>query len=157
MRILSRPAAAARGLPIAVFALLLAALAPGCATAQPGGHDHAHHGTAATRPTAKPKSHHPAPRADITAGNVVRPDAVPERARDAYAVAARIPAVLDGIFCHCECHDRDGRRSLLECFHDDMASTCGICQGQARMAGELHAAGKSLDEIRNAIDRRWGG
>lgn len=154
MRI-QRPAA----LPFAVFALLLAAFTvPGCASAQPGGHDHAHHGAAAaTRPTAKPMSHHPAPRPGITAENVVRADAMPERARSAYAVAARIPEVLDGLFCHCDCHDRDGRRSLLECFHDDMASTCGICQGQARMAGEMHAEGKSLDEIRNAIDQRWGG
>lgn len=38
-----------------------------------------------------------------------------------------------------------------------MAATCGICLAQARMAGELHAEGRSLDEIRGAMDQRWGG
>ena len=83
-------------------------------------------------------------------------DSVPERAREPYTIAARIPGLFDALFCHCDCHERDGRRSLLECFEDDMASTCGICQGQATMAGELHAQGKSLQEIRAAIDQRWG-
>jgi hypothetical protein len=156
MRILRIPAAV-RGacLSAAAFALLLGA--PGCAHAQPGGTDHAHHGgtSAAARP-AKPKSHHPEPRPGITAEHVVRADVMPERARDVYTIAARIPSILDGLFCHCDCHERDGRRSLLECYHDDMASTCGICQGQVRMAAELHDAGKSLDQIRAAIDQRYG-
>jgi hypothetical protein len=155
MRITRRSAAATRGIPrltATLFALLLAAvMMPAAAHAQPG---HAHHGTA-HRP--KVKNHHPAPRPGITAANVLRADSVPSRAREAYTIAARIPQVLDGLFCHCDCHERDDRRSLLDCFEDDMASTCGICSGQALLAGEMHANGKSLAEIRSAIDQRWGG
>jgi hypothetical protein len=158
MHITRRPAGTAiRGirLPIVLVALLLGAFLPGCAQAQPGGHSHAGHGT---RPqTAKVKGHHPDARSGITAAKVLRAAGVPERAREPYTIAARIPGLFDALFCHCECHEREGRRSLLECFEDEMASTCGICQGQATMAGELHAQGKPLAEIRAAIDQRWGG
>jgi hypothetical protein len=37
-----------------------------------------------------------------------------------------------------------------------MARHCPICQGQARLSLRLHQAGKSLDEIRTAIDARYG-
>jgi hypothetical protein len=158
MRI-SRPAGIpVRGirLPVVLLALLLGAFVlPAGAQAQPGGHDHARHGT--RRPAPKVKSHHPNARRGITGAKVLRANRVSERARESYTIAARIPRLFDALFCHCECHEREGRRSLLECFEDDMASTCGICQGQATMAGELHAQGKSLAEIRAAIDQRWGG
>jgi hypothetical protein len=36
-----------------------------------------------------------------------------------------------------------------------MARHCEICQGQARLALRLHASGKTLDEIRAAIDARY--
>ncbi|HYW11477.1 MAG TPA: PCYCGC motif-containing (lipo)protein [Longimicrobium sp.] len=159
MQISRRPAGTAlRGIPrlaLVLFALLLGAMVlPGAAQAQPG-HDHAEHG--ARRPAPKVKNHHPNPRPGVTGAKVLRGRAVPSRAREPYTIAARIPSLLDGLYCHCECHERDGTRSLLECFEDDMASTCGICQGQARMAAEMHADGKSLAEIRAALDQRWGG
>ncbi len=159
MQISRRPAGTVlRGIPrlaLVLFALLAgAAVVPGAAQAQPG-HDHAEHG--ARRQTPKAKNHHPEPRPGITAAKVLRGEAVPSRAREPYTIAARIPEVLDGLYCHCDCHERDGTRSLLECFEDDMATTCGICQGQARMAAEMHADGKSLTEIRAALDQRWGG
>ena len=37
-----------------------------------------------------------------------------------------------------------------------MARGCDVCQGQGRLAFRLHKAGKSLDEIRAAIDERYG-
>jgi hypothetical protein len=37
-----------------------------------------------------------------------------------------------------------------------MAQFCVICEGEGRLAVELHAQGRSLDEIRAAIDRRFG-
>lgn len=156
MRICRRSAAARRGLPrlpMVLFALVLSALAAPAAHAQPGGHQHAGHGA---QPPAKAKSHHPAPRPGITGANVLRADSVPERAREVYTIAARIPHVLDGLFCHCECHEREGLRSLLECFEEEMGTTCAICQNQAEVAGEMHDDGKSLAQIRAAIDRRWG-
>lgn len=159
MHISRRPAGPAmRGVPrlaAVLVALLLGAFAlPAAAHAQPG-HDHAGHAT--PRPAAKVKNHHPDARPGITGANVLRGEIVPSRARETYTIAARIPEVLDALYCHCECHEREETRSLLACFEDDMATTCGICQGQARMAGEMHAQGKSLTEIRAALDQRWGG
>jgi phosphoribosyl-dephospho-CoA transferase len=37
-----------------------------------------------------------------------------------------------------------------------MARECIVCQGQARLAIKLHKEGKTLDEIRAAIDARFG-
>jgi hypothetical protein len=36
-----------------------------------------------------------------------------------------------------------------------MAQMCDLCQGHGRYAFRLHNAGKSLDEIRAAIDARY--
>jgi hypothetical protein len=131
-------------------ALLLCVIAPSEARAQ----DHAHRGHAQT---ATKRVRHPTPRPGITAERVLSPDSVPERSSEVYTMAARIPSVLDGLYCHCDCHERDDKRSLLECFEDEMGSSCGICAGQAQLAYELHQQGKSLREIRKAVDARYGG
>lgn len=126
---------------LCAFACVLAA--PRTADAQAhGGHPRA-------------QGHHPAPREGISGQGVLKGEVVPSRARDEYTIAARIPSILDGLYCHCECHEVRGRRSLLECFEDEMAARCGICLGQARMADEMHRDGKSLNEIRRAIDDRY--
>jgi hypothetical protein len=134
-------------LPLLLAALLMCALVPTAARAQ----DHAHHAQAAPKGVR-----HPEPRAGITAEHVLPPDSVREPSREVYTMAARIPSVLDGLYCHCDCHERDGKRSLLECFEDDMASHCGICSGQARLAFDMHQQGKSLRDIRKAIDAQYG-
>lgn len=156
MSAIRRPAVVAHRPPrlaMVLLALLMGSLAgPRAAHAQPGG-GHEHH----ARETPKPNKHHPEPRPGVTGAGVLSGEVVPERAREVYTIAARIPEVLDGLFCHCDCHERDGKRSLLECYEDDMATTCGICQGQAQLAAELHAQGKTLAEIRAAIDARYGG
>ena len=36
------------------------------------------------------------------------------------------------------------------------AKECAICQGQGRLAVRLHKTGKSLDEIRAAVDAKFG-
>lgn len=99
---------------------------------------------------------HPDPRPGITAEHVLAEDAVPEKSRKAYAAARAHPAVLDGLYCHCDCAERDGMRSLLECFESKMPTTCGICRGEAELAGRLAGEGKTLDEIRKAVDERYG-
>jgi hypothetical protein len=134
-------------LPAVLAALLLCALVPDAARAQDHGH---HHGR------AEAHGHHPAPREGISGQGVLSAAGVPSSAREAYTIAARIPSILDALYCHCDCHERDELRSLLECFENRMATTCGICQNEARMAGEMHADGKSLEEIRKAIDDRYG-
>jgi phosphoribosyl-dephospho-CoA transferase len=37
-----------------------------------------------------------------------------------------------------------------------MARHCLICQGEAKLAVRLHGEGKSLAEIRRAIDAKFG-
>lgn len=69
-----------------------------------------------------------------------------------------IPEIVDGIRCQCGCADLEGFYSLLSCYEGDaMARSCPICQGEGRLAARLHRDGKSLDEIRAAIDARYGG
>lgn len=103
-------------------------------------------------------SHHPDPRPGITADSVVPAGMVMHTpgAAEAYAVARQIPQVLDGLYCHCECAEHLGHRSLLTCFTVDHGAQCDICMGEAMLAGQMTAAGNSLDQIRKAIDQQFG-
>ncbi len=68
------------------------------------------------------------------------------------------PQVIDGIRCNCGCAHGEGFYSLLSCYEgkDAMAKDCVICQGQGRLAVRLYRAGKSLAEIRSAVDAKFG-
>lgn len=102
---------------------------------------------------------HPEPRAGITAANVLTgqqlgawTDAIP-----AFDEVRQIPEIIDGIRCNCGCADDPSFYSLLSCYEGEgMARYCHICQGQGRLAFRLHQAGKTLEEIRTAIDARFG-
>ena len=109
-------------------------------------------GTSRTPPVV-----HPDPRPGITAEHVLAESEVPERYRDAYRAAREIPEVLDGIFCHCDCAAHRGLRSLLSCYESEMPQSCGICLGEARTARRMHGRGATLDEIRAAVDKAYGG
>ncbi len=101
---------------------------------------------------------HPDPRPGITAERVLPPGLVLNTpgAAEAYAAARSAPAVLDGVYCHCECAKHLGHRSLLTCFESDHGAQCDICMGEATLAARLAAQGSSLDAIRRAIDERFG-
>ncbi|MGH7607057.1 MAG: PCYCGC motif-containing (lipo)protein, partial [Gemmatimonadales bacterium] len=101
---------------------------------------------------------HPTPRRDITAERVLPDAAVPRTAGalEAYAAARTAAAVLDGVYCHCDCSKHAGHRSLLTCFESDHAAYCDVCMGEAVVAAQLAARGASLEEIRGAIDRQFG-
>jgi uncharacterized protein with PCYCGC motif len=101
---------------------------------------------------------HPDPRPGVTAEWVLPPSTVPNTpgAADAYAAARSAPHVLDGIHCYCECAKHSGHRSLLTCFESDHGSQCDICMGEATLALSLASQGSSLDDIRRAIDQRFG-
>jgi hypothetical protein len=102
---------------------------------------------------------HPQPRPGITAAKVLTkdqladtPDLIP-----VFDQVREIPEIVDGIRCQCGCSEIEGNYSLLSCYEGDaMARHCQICQGQGRLAHRLHKDGKSLDEIRAAIDARYG-
>ena len=102
---------------------------------------------------------HPEPRPGITASKVLKPDAL----RDdpdvipVFDMVRQIPQVVDGIRCNCGCANEPGFYSLLSCFEGDgMARHCQVCLGQARLVSTLRAEGKSLKDIRQAIDDEFG-
>ena len=102
---------------------------------------------------------HPKPRPGIDASKVLSAERLKDspRALIAFDEIRQIPAIVDGIRCHCGCAGSEGFYSLLSCFEGDgMARMCDICRGQGRLAFRLHRAGKTLDEIRLAIDDRYG-
>jgi len=75
--------------------------------------------------------------------------------REAYSVARELPEVLVQQPCYCYCQ-RQGHRSLLDCFRDLHATSCDICINEARLAGRLHRQGKTADEIQTAIiQKQW--
>lgn len=104
---------------------------------------------------------HPEPREGITGDGVVSAEQLREEGHSEDVVALfdgirAIPHIADGLACHCGCMLL-GNRSLLTCYHDEgMARGCAICQGEARIAIGRHAEGQSLEQIRRAIDARFG-
>jgi len=101
---------------------------------------------------------HPTPRPGIDASHVLKPEQLKDApsAISAFDQVRQIPQIVDGIRCHCGCATQKDFYSLLSCYEGDgMARDCHICQGQARMAFRLHGAGKSLAEIRDAIDAKY--
>lgn len=70
--------------------------------------------------------------------------------RAAYQVAKEIPEVLAQQPCYCYC-ERQGHRGLLDCFRTEHAVTCSICIKEALLAGQMHHAGKTAEQIRTAI------
>ncbi len=102
---------------------------------------------------------HPAPRPGITGRKVLTkqqlagtPKLIP-----LFDSVRGIPQVIDGLRCNCGCTDPPVFYSLLSCFEaKGMARDCYICQGQARLAVRLHKEGKSLAQIRAAIDAKFG-
>lgn len=103
-------------------------------------------------------STHPTPRPGITAAKVLADPAIPRTpgAAEAYAAARSAAATLDGVYCHCDCSKHAGHRSLLSCFEGEHGAYCDICMGEAMLASGMAKQGKSLTEIRAAIDRQFG-
>jgi len=100
---------------------------------------------------------HPDPRPDVDGSLVIPASELPEDVVELYDGIRRIPHVADGIRCACGCADLEGFRSLLTCFESNgMATHCLICQSEGRMVVRLHESGRSLDQIRRAIDARFG-
>jgi hypothetical protein len=102
---------------------------------------------------------HPDPRPGVDGSRVLTTEQlqdVPDLA-PLYDGIRGIPHVADGVRCTCGCASEEGMRSLLSCFEGSgMAKGCIICQTEGRMVVRLHGAGRTLDQIRAAIDARFG-
>jgi len=114
----------------------------------------------AGRGPARKATTHPDPRPDVDGSNVLtaadlsgNPDLIP-----LFEGIAKIPQIADGIGCACGCASDPNIRSLLTCFEKSsrMALFCEICQAEGRMAVRLHDNGRTLEQIRAALDARFG-
>lgn len=111
-----------------------------------------------SRRDAQASTPHPTPRPGITGAKVLTREelAATPALIPLFDAIREIPHIADGIRCNCGCTDPPVLRSLLSCFEGKgMARECVICQGQARLAARLHKEGKSLDQIRTAIDAKF--
>lgn len=102
---------------------------------------------------------HPTPRPGITGERVLPASALSATPKlvPLFDGVRAIPAIADGIRCNCGCATLPGFYSLLSCFEGEgMARHCEICQGQGRVAVRLAKDGRSLDDIRAAIDAQFG-
>ena len=71
----------------------------------------------------------------------------------AYQLAKEMPEVLAQQPCYCYCDTGFGHKSLLDCHKDNHSAECLICVKETLLTGQLHKAGKSAAEIREAIIR----
>jgi hypothetical protein len=85
----------------------------------------------------------------------------------AYKFAAEHPEILSYVPCFCGC-ERSGHRGNHDCFvkardingdvvtWDEHGMECAVCIDVATQARTLFLAGKSVKEIRTAVDEKWG-
>ncbi len=104
---------------------------------------------------------HPEPRLDVTAQHVLTAEALGSGRKDkllaAYDAARAHPEIFDGLACACGCTGKNGmHRSLLTCFETMQPTGCLGCQEEALFVASLIKDGKSLAEIRTAIEKKWG-
>ena len=101
---------------------------------------------------------HPTPRPNYTADKVLKADKL---GSDKELIALfdgvrKIPHIVDGIGCSCGCAEQEGYYSLLTCYETDdaMSKWCPVCIGLGQLVVRLHARGRTLDQIREAVDAR---
>ena len=101
---------------------------------------------------------HPQPRPGITGSKVLTREQLAKSPAliPLFDSIREIPEVIDGIRCNCGCTNPPEFYSLLSCYESNgMARDCVICQGQGRLAVRLHKEGKTLEQIRAAIDAKF--
>jgi hypothetical protein len=106
----------------------------------------------------RPGLPHPDPRPGITGENVLAESELGTKRRvvEAYAAARTHPEIFDGVYCACRCDKSMNHRSLLSCFESRQAIGCMACREEAELVGRLAGDGKSLEEIRLAVDTEFG-
>jgi hypothetical protein len=102
---------------------------------------------------------HPDPRPGITGEHVIADADLPKdkkKMHAAYDDARTYPELFDGVYCVCDCRESLAHRSLLACFESKQPTGCLACQSEAELIAKLAKEGKCLEEIRAAIDKKWG-
>lgn len=82
---------------------------------------------------------------------------------EAYRFAYENPqGVLSKVKCHCGCMKTQGHKNDHDCFMNEdgsfdlMGLNCGLCVKTALTAKQMLAEGKSVQEISDYVDNRWG-
>ena len=104
---------------------------------------------------------HPDPRPGITADKVLKASELGDRPKkgvlSAYDAAREMPQVFDGLACGCGCSDHAGtHRSLLVCYESMQPTGCASCREEADFVAKMARDGKTLAEIRTAVDKKFG-
>lgn len=125
--------------------------------AQSGAADHHAH-TSAASPQAKMTPRIPDHFATADAAKPLTQTLDPRQFSTPYVVksyqlAKEMPEVLAQQPCYCYCDTGFGHKSLLDCHKDTHSAECLVCVKEALLTGQLHKAGKSATEIREAIIR----
>ncbi|MFI2858410.1 PCYCGC motif-containing (lipo)protein [Paenibacillus sp. JSM ZJ436] len=106
---------------------------------------------------------------ELTSSGEVLPSFLDGKSNDiraVYSIAAQITDVLPYIPCYCGCGESAGHESNLNCFikevredgsilWDDHGTRCGVCLDIAVESAKLKSEGKSLSEIREAVDAKY--
>ena len=101
---------------------------------------------------------HPEPREGVTAEHVIGESELGRKRKvlASYAAARAHPELFDGLYCACRCRDSLQHRSLLGCFESRQPTGCMGCQEEAMLVDKMARDGKTLAEIRAAVDEEWG-
>ena len=100
----------------------------------------------------------------VAANGKVFPDFVyrTSKSEKAYTIATEIPEILEMMPCYCSCV-KVGHKSLKDCFiysgggYSQHGANCDVCIFEALDVNKWHDQGLSLKEIRNKIDKNYGG
>lgn len=107
---------------------------------------------------------------EVTASADVLPsflDDKPEDMRLIYQVAGKATDILEYMPCYCGCGESAGHGSNMNCFldevredgsvvWDDHGTRCEVCLEIAVKSVQMKQEGKSMKEIRDAIDTEYG-
>jgi Protein of unknown function with PCYCGC motif len=77
--------------------------------------------------------------------------------RKAYEAAGAHPDLFVQLHCYCGCDVSAGHKSLLDCYRDHHGATCAICTGEALQATQMYAEGSPVEQIQDALRRRFAG
>lgn len=105
---------------------------------------------------------HPDPRARITADKVLKVEDLGDKPRRgvvaAFDAARKHPEIFDGLACACGCAGDASyqHRSLLVCFETRQPTGCHGCREEATFVADMAKDGKTLAQIRIAVDRKFG-
>lgn len=82
---------------------------------------------------------------------------------EAYRFAQENPqGVLSKVRCYCGCLKNQGHKNNRDCFFNEdgsfdlMGLNCGLCVKTALVSKQMLTQGKSVQEISDYVDIRWG-